>query len=257
MTINVKFLSEQQIERDALGLLEDYFGALGEEISAPVPVDDILETHLGVSLDFEDLSNTVGSPDVLGATYAKSRSVFIDASLDPIEHPTMEGRYHFTVAHEIGHWILHVPRLRGDELPTVMHRQLGSVQMLVCALGGRKEPIEWQADRFASSLLMPRHLVEAAWAARFPSSNGRGFVFDPRHWTDLTHRLERRRMRHVGKVISEMVEPRPADVKVVFRDVAKYFAPQFRVSAQAMQFRLEDLGLLQFPACHVERRSSA
>lgn len=257
MTINVPYLTKQQIERDSLGLLEDYFGALGQEISAPVPVDEILETHLGVSLDFDDLNNMVGDSDVLGATYAESRSVFIDVSLDPTEHPMMEGRYNFTVAHEIGHWILHVPRLRAAELPTVMHRQLGLVQMLVCALGGRKEPIEWQADQFASALLMPKHLVEEAWAERFPSSEGRSYVFDPRHWSDLIHRLERPRMRPLDQVMSGAFEPRPAAANVVFRDVAKYFAPQFRVSAQAMQIRLEDLGLLQLPAGSDKRRSVA
>lgn len=256
MTTNVPYLSKQRIERASLRLLEDYFGALGKEISAPIPVDEILETHLGVSLDFEDLNSTVGGRDVLGATYVKSRSVYIDTSLDPIEHPAMEGRYQFTVAHEIGHWILHVPRLREADLPTVMHRQLGLVQMLVCAFGGRKEPIEWQADQFASSLLMPSHLVEAAWAERFPSSNGRGYVFNPRHWMDYARRLERPRMRHVGQVISDMHDSRPVVAQVVFRDVAKHFAPQFGVSAQAMQIRLEQLGWLQFPTIQVERNSA-
>lgn len=257
MTTNLPYLSKQQIERASLHLLEDYFGAMDKEISAPVPVDEILETHLRVSLDFEDLNTTVGGPDVLGATYVKNRSVHIDVSLDPIEYPTMEGRYYFTVAHEIGHWILHVPRLREADLPTVMHRQLGLVQMLVCALGGRKEPIEWQADQFASSLLMPSHLVEAAWAQRFPSSNGRGYVFNPIHWMDYARRLDRPRMRRVGKVISDMQDSRPQAAQVVFRDVAKHFAPQFRVSAQAMQIRLEQLGLLQFPKRQVERNSVA
>lgn len=255
MTIDVPYLSEQQIERRAMRLLEDYFRALGEELSAPIPVDDILETHLGVSLDFEDLGSMVGGANILGATYAKSRSVFIDARLDPIEHPNMEGRYHFTVAHEIGHWVLHVPRLREAELSTVMHRQLGLVQMLICALGGRKEPIEWQADSFASSLLMPRQLVEAAWAERFPASNGRGYVFDPAHWRDLTYRLERPRMRPLGQVITSAFESRPAAAQVAFRDVARYFAPRFRVSTQAMQIRLEGLGLLKLPACYDRRRS--
>ncbi len=67
MTINVKYLSEQQIERDALGLLEAYFHELGQPIRIPIPADEILETHLGLTLDFDDLQTLLGVPDVLGA----------------------------------------------------------------------------------------------------------------------------------------------------------------------------------------------
>lgn len=45
MTINVKYLSEQQIERDALGLLEAYFHERGQPIQIPIPADEILETQ--------------------------------------------------------------------------------------------------------------------------------------------------------------------------------------------------------------------
>ena len=62
MTINVKFLPEQQIERDALGLLESYFHEQCIPIQVPIPVDEILEIHLGLSLDFDDLQTVLGVP---------------------------------------------------------------------------------------------------------------------------------------------------------------------------------------------------
>ena len=107
MTINVKFLSEKQIERNAQALLEAYFQKLRKPIQVPVPAEDILELHLGLSLDFDDLQAVLNIPDVLGALWADKREVFIDQSLEPTEHPEMEGRYHFSVGHEIGHWRLH------------------------------------------------------------------------------------------------------------------------------------------------------
>ena len=107
MTINVKFLSEQQIERDAQALLAAYFHELGKPVQIPVPAEDILELHLGLSLDFDDLQSVLGILDVLGALWVDTREVFIDQSLVPTEHPNMEGRYHFSVGHEIGHWRLH------------------------------------------------------------------------------------------------------------------------------------------------------
>jgi len=78
MTINVKYLSKQQIERDALGLLEAYFHDLGQPIQPPISADEILETHLSLSLDFDDLQTLLGIPDVLGALWADKREVFID-----------------------------------------------------------------------------------------------------------------------------------------------------------------------------------
>ena len=104
MTINVKYLSEQQIERDALGLLEAYFHDLGQPIQIPIPADEILDPYLGVSLDFDDLQARLGIPDVLGALFAEKPEVVIDYSLVPEDNPDKEGRYYFTVGHEIGHY---------------------------------------------------------------------------------------------------------------------------------------------------------
>jgi hypothetical protein len=39
--------------------------------------------------------------------WAAERRVRVDSSLDPAEFPAKEGRYRFTVGHEVGHWQLH------------------------------------------------------------------------------------------------------------------------------------------------------
>ena len=43
----------------------------------------------------------------------------------------------------------------------------------VCRSSQAKEPIEWQADFYASCLLMPRKLVMAAWDDAFPDRKPR------------------------------------------------------------------------------------
>src|SRR5262245_58910044 len=114
MAIAVPFLSAKEIESAATTLLVE-FGGLGNggRLKPPVPVEQILEKHLKLTLDFDDLHEKLGvprdgeEPDVLGALWAESGQVFIDESLDPDEHPEQEGRYRFTLAHEIGHWCLH------------------------------------------------------------------------------------------------------------------------------------------------------
>jgi hypothetical protein len=72
MTINVKFLSEQEMEQEAQTLLDAYCHKQGRPFQIPVPVDDILETHLGLSLDLDDLQKMLGIPDVLGALCTRS-----------------------------------------------------------------------------------------------------------------------------------------------------------------------------------------
>ena len=113
MAIAVPFLSENEIRRSAALLLAE-FGCLRDWTNAPpVPIEEVLEKHLKLKLDFDDLHGKLGiprngeEPEVLGALWAESAEVFIDESLDPDEHPEREGRYRFTLAHEIGHWCLH------------------------------------------------------------------------------------------------------------------------------------------------------
>jgi len=143
------FIPKRRIERRAERLLQEY-GRL--EAAPPVPVEDILERHLGLSLAFEDLTAVLGRDDVLGATWLDTAEVVIDHRLDPGLHPEAEGRYRFTVAHEIGHWLLHAPDDDGGAGGAPLHRRRSE-----------KDPLEWQADYFAACLLMPRDMVVPAW----------------------------------------------------------------------------------------------
>jgi IrrE N-terminal-like domain len=78
-----------------------------------------------------------------GAVDPIKRAVYIreDVYDAAVRH---ERRARFTVAHEIGHALLHVGTLN-----RVLPRQ---------SIPTFRQP-EWQANRFAAALLMPRHLV--------------------------------------------------------------------------------------------------
>ena len=58
MAIKVKYLSEDEIEKDAKLLLAEYEDTIGEPIKLPVPVDDITTYHLALRLGFADLHKT-------------------------------------------------------------------------------------------------------------------------------------------------------------------------------------------------------
>ena len=242
MIMNVKYLSEQQIERDALGLLETYFHELGRLIQIPIPAEDILELHLGLSLDFDDLQAVLGIPDVLGALWADRREVFIDQSLEPEEHPHMEGRYHFSVGHEIGHWRLHRQYLTNAGGQVAMVTDGQPEPSVICRLSQAKERIELQADYFSSYFLMPQQCVLDAWADCFGSL--KPFVYTDVAGQQWTLRPKYPGPRPVQETMRTWLEETFEPHICAFENVSREFAPKFRVSIQAMRIRLEKLGLL-------------
>jgi hypothetical protein len=60
MAIKVKYLTEDEIEKDAKLLLAEY-EEIGEPIKLPVPVDDITTYHLALRLGFDDLHKTLNT----------------------------------------------------------------------------------------------------------------------------------------------------------------------------------------------------
>jgi hypothetical protein len=114
VTINVPYLDEETIEGDAVALLTAYATARSVNLEPPIPIEDIVEKHLKLTVDFDDLHEVFGipqvgtEPDIYGAIWINRREICIHQCLDPEENPAIEGRYRFTLAHEGGgHWRLH------------------------------------------------------------------------------------------------------------------------------------------------------
>lgn len=223
MLMSVPYLHEEQIERDAEHLLARHAHARSVIITPPIPIEDIVEKHLGLGLEFDDTHRRFGvprerdDPDILGAIFFEQRQILIDESLDPEMFPARETRFRFTLAHESGHWCLHRDLFmkaagQGSLFDAV------SPPSAICRSSQRKEPVEWQANFFASCLLMPRRLLFAAW--RQAKRSDQPFVCEPEGATN-----------------------RP-DAGRLFDAIARDFAPSFGVSVQAMRIRLEQLGLL-------------
>jgi Zn-dependent peptidase ImmA (M78 family) len=247
--MKVPFLREDEIERDAKALLTDFERAWSMRIAAPVPIEDIIEKHLKLGVEFDDMHRLFGvprskaslEPDILGAIYFDERRIVIDEALDPEENPSKEGRYRFTLAHEGGgHWRLHRHLFAKDSAQYCLLEDL-TRSAVVCRSSQAKEPVEWQADFYASCLLMPRALVMQAWLERFP--DGRPRVVEG----------SRR------KVIVSMTDPKERELEAkveeweneqAMEQVARPFAAQFIVSPIAMRIRLEKLGLLNREAAH-------
>jgi hypothetical protein len=225
----VKYLPHGDIKASALRLLAEYGRKFGPVERPPIPVDEILEAHLELQLGFDDLPKRLGVPDVLGATWVRERKVAIDQSLDPTVHPSKEGRYRFTVAHEIGHWELHRHVYQaGANQPSLFDAP--EQPSIVCRARSGKDRQEWQADTFSGYLLMPEDMVYLAWEERFGSLEPYVAVDEI---ADLSAKWGLGEDDHKPTVAA-----------------ARELARVFQVSGQAMQIRLAELGLIctQVPA---------
>jgi hypothetical protein len=86
-------MPDDAVERDAEALLAQYAHARGVDMKAPIPIEDIVEKHLKLHVEFDDLHRLLGvprsglglNPDIFGAIWLDSGSVVIDESLDPEE----------------------------------------------------------------------------------------------------------------------------------------------------------------------------
>lgn len=242
MTKLVPYLSEEAIERDAAALLAEYAHARRVAIKPPIPIDDIVEKHLKLSIDFDDTHKLFGvprfglDPDILGAMLFDEARIVIDESLDPAENPAKEARYRFTLAHEGGgHWRLHRVYFARD--PAQASLTLGgSKSAVVCRSSKAKERIEWQADFYASCLLMPRAMVLATWQARF--GNTGPMIYEIMRERVKIYPPAGRRSRRTEDAVGDK------EYDDFMNGWASIFAPTFGVSQQAMRIRLEWLGLL-------------
>ena len=124
-------------ERLASDLLEKY--ALFEP---PILSDEIArkEGLMVYSSDFSALNS--GKSKISGYVNISKKAIYIDRS-------DTQGRQNFTIAHELGHWLLgHA----SNEFYNMLYRQTNEER--------RYNPQEQEANAFAASLLMPEKMVK-------------------------------------------------------------------------------------------------
>ena len=215
--MKVPWLPKSEIAKRAASVIDDYQGIIGHPVKPPIPVEDIIERCLNVRYGFADLEEATGMKDVLGATYVEKKMICINERLLDDEY---EGRMIFTCAHEVGHWVLH------RSYVTEAKRFGLQNDAIICRTSNAKEPIEWQADFFAGSLLMPENAVKEA----FYRVCGGG-------------PLELHNIKSAFRVNALYFDPSVESWPYIAAAVCKagYFS---NVSKQAMIIRLQGLGLL-------------
>jgi len=161
--IKVPFLKPSELDHAAAELLRNYAAWKGSPVRPPIDVDEIVEGHLELDFEVLDLRQVLGMPDVLGATWFDDGRICVDESLEG-----KEGRFAFTVAHELGHWVLHRPIIEMDKVTLPLFAAKVDEEpkpAIVCRSRAREQPAEWQANQFAARLLMPASDVRALMRA--------------------------------------------------------------------------------------------
>jgi Zn-dependent peptidase ImmA (M78 family) len=143
-------ISNEHIESKANQLLLQYFESIQKPIELPVPVEDIAEFYLGYALTYTT-DGIFSDPDVLGGICFDNQTIFINMSVE-----AHEGRHAFTIAHEVGHHVLH-------------SKHFTSLTELLCR-NKDKPNYEIQADRFAAALLLPSKFIKDNWVHSSPQS---------------------------------------------------------------------------------------
>jgi Zn-dependent peptidase ImmA (M78 family) len=119
-------------------------------VAPPVPVDDLVQRK---GLRFETNANF--PQGVFGALYRSGNQFGIVISA---ECPN-EGHRRFTVAHELGHY--HIP----DHVDQMFVNGVEVVPSMSGHFRSQKDPLEVEADCFASELLMPARFVKPITAS--------------------------------------------------------------------------------------------
>jgi len=157
-SLQVPCVSVRDIEEEASALFQSYIQVVGR-IEPPIDVDLIIEKILKMELSVEDLKEILPEPfinagdEILGVSYLDSRLIVIDSSLEG-----KPGRFAFTAAHEIGHWILHRSFIEANTNQLRLLFKDEEIPTVVCRSSSTKNSMEWQADYFAGALLMPKDI---------------------------------------------------------------------------------------------------
>jgi hypothetical protein len=145
----------------ATQLLVEYDSCFGLSSAPPIPVEDIARSLLVLWIEeADDLRTLPGAPRDQGRLSGLLVPSELTIWLDRSEAERSPGRRRFTIAHEVGHFVLHAGRSQAADSSYCRGSDLE-----------QRDSIEGEANRFAAALLMPDQLLEREanrWGCNLP-----------------------------------------------------------------------------------------
>jgi hypothetical protein len=193
------FVRPERLEAIAEEFLREHHPGLG----IPVPIEEIVEFRLG--LNIVPFPNLRAEFDVDGFLTFVPTTIYVDQS----QMEGHEARYRFTLAHEVGHWLLHRD-LYADAGITDLASYIAAYEAMD---DDAQSNMEFQARNLGGRILLPRAPFVTALSE----------AFEPFR----------------SKV------PKGADTRLVCGRLSKFLGPRFNVSEKVIETRLVGDGLCE------------
>jgi len=186
-------------------IAEEFITKYHPEKTIPIPIEEIVEFGLDIDIiPLEDLQEKI---EVDGFISNDLKEIFIDKWV----YENRENRARFTIAHEVGHTILHKALYKSIEFnsPEEWKKFVNSIPSREYGF------LELHANNFAGLVLVPSESLRERFeeAVKIYESEG----FDPRSLSS-------------------------SDIAVEY--ISNWLARRFKVSAQVIQRRIDKEGLL-------------
>ncbi len=145
-----RYLSKSEIAGTATCILREMAHTSHYVPQWPLDATRVAE-YLGLDIVWDTIS-----PDEQGVIAARilplERLIEINDAL-----PMLRGGFgESTIAHEVGHWVLHINQRAVDQYCRLQRQGIQiKVDPLLCRNREQRKGIEWQAQYFATCLLMP------------------------------------------------------------------------------------------------------
>lgn len=214
----VPILSADDIELKAEEVIS-YFDKIILDVPQRTPLLGFIEELKRKFNLARDYSHSLGTTKygnmILGKTQFKPLGVFIDVSL------VNDSRFNFILGHELGHVILH----RSVDIKRTGYEEQELVDTEIDLTTGKKnlnttrDWLEWQANYFASAILIPRASIMKAVVEK---------------------QSEMGIKRNIGNIILEAKHYSVSDYKVIQKHLELVYA----VNATNVECRLKELGIL-------------
>lgn len=217
--LDISFISKDEIEKRANAITEKdveerilmlrSLSTLNKELSID-PFFYAESSGLGHSVEVMEDSFQLGCLDVV-----RNHVILNSTGMNNYD------RFRFTMAHELGHYILHSPLFKAQRVVSV-----GESNETLSISKSYSRRLEYQANIFASYLLMPKELVCRLYQIYFE-------LHIHRRFGDKLHAL--------------YYNPMQPETFESYNNVVGSMAKLLGVSLQAMNIRLKSLGLLKMP----------
>lgn len=163
-----RYLSDDEIEAQAARILQQYGRQYRPIVAPPVPIEDIIDFAVDLPIIRDSIPDVQGA-QVLAKLVARGHpNPLVEIVLNEDKQLFFDqytGTEQYSLAHELGHYVLHIDR---GSLETLLLPQAQEQSIVLCRTSAEAEcdrnakRRELQAERFAACILMPQDLVRTA-----------------------------------------------------------------------------------------------